>query len=101
LTEVSTSGAQQMVQDKAQEAKEQVKQTTGSAQDRIREQVDTRSTEAGHRIDSVGHAIRTASQQLKGQGNEPGICRSVSLSSSSPRRPACWSGRRSSWRKPR
>jgi hypothetical protein len=70
LTEESTSGAQQMVQDKAQQAKEQVKQATGSAQDRIREQVDTRSTEAGHQIDSVGQAMRTASEQLKGQGNE-------------------------------
>ena len=70
MTEESTSGAQQMVQDKAQQAKEQVKQATGSAQDRIREQVDTRSTEASHQIDSVGQAIRTASEQLKGQGNE-------------------------------
>jgi hypothetical protein len=59
-----------MVQDKAQQAKEQVKQPTGSAQDRIREQIDTRSTEAGHQIDSVGQAMRTASEQLKGQGNE-------------------------------
>jgi ElaB/YqjD/DUF883 family membrane-anchored ribosome-binding protein len=70
LTEESTGGAQQIVQEKAQEAKEQIQQATGSAQDRIREQVDTRSTKAGHQIDSVGHAMRTAGEQLRGQGNE-------------------------------
>jgi ElaB/YqjD/DUF883 family membrane-anchored ribosome-binding protein len=70
LTDESTGGAQQMVQDKAQQAKEQVQQATGSAQDRIREQVDTRSTEAGHQVDLVGQAIRTAGEQLGGQGNE-------------------------------
>jgi ElaB/YqjD/DUF883 family membrane-anchored ribosome-binding protein len=70
LTEESTGGAQQMVQEKAQQAKEQVQQATGSAQDRIREQVDARSTEAGHQVDSVGQAMRTAGEQLRGQGNE-------------------------------
>jgi hypothetical protein len=70
LTEESIGGAQQMVQEKAQQAKEQVHQATGSAQDRIREQVDTRSTEAGHQVDSVGEAMRTAGEQLRGQGNE-------------------------------
>jgi ElaB/YqjD/DUF883 family membrane-anchored ribosome-binding protein len=70
LTDESTGGAQQMVQEKAQQAKEQVQQATGSAQDRIREQVDTRSTEAGHQVDSVGQAMRTAGEQLRGQGNE-------------------------------
>jgi ElaB/YqjD/DUF883 family membrane-anchored ribosome-binding protein len=59
-----------MVQEKTQQAKEQVQKVTGSAQDRIREQVDTRSTEAGHQVDSVGQAMRTAGEQLRGQGNE-------------------------------
>jgi ElaB/YqjD/DUF883 family membrane-anchored ribosome-binding protein len=70
LTEESTGGPQQMVQEKTQQAKEQVQKVTGSAQDRIREQVDTRSTEAGHQVDSVGQAMRTAGEQLRGQGNE-------------------------------
>jgi hypothetical protein len=70
LTDQSTGGAQQMVQEKAQQAKEQVQQATGSAQDKIREQVDMRSTEAGHQVDSVGQAMRTASEQLRGKGNE-------------------------------
>lgn len=70
MTETSTDGAQQIVQQKAEQAKEQVQQATASAQDRIREQLDTRSTEAGHQLDSVGQAMRTAGEQLSGQGNE-------------------------------
>jgi hypothetical protein len=70
LTEESTGGAQKMLQERAEQAKEQVQQAAGSAQDRIREQVDTRSTEAGHQVDSVGQAMRSAGEQLRGQGNE-------------------------------
>jgi predicted phage tail protein len=81
LAEESTSGAQQAVQEKAQQAKEQaqqatssakeqVQQATSSAQDKMREQVDTRSTEAGHQVDSVAEAMRKASEHLSGQGNE-------------------------------
>lgn len=81
MAEESTSGAQQAVQEKAQQAKEQaqqatssakeqVQQATSSAQDKMREQVDTRSTEAGHQVDSVAEAMRKASEHLSGQGNE-------------------------------
>ena len=70
MTDQYTGGAQQLLQEKAQQAKEQVQQATGSAQDKIREQVDTLSTEAGHQVDSVGQAMRTASEQLRGKGNE-------------------------------
>jgi ElaB/YqjD/DUF883 family membrane-anchored ribosome-binding protein len=70
LTEESTDGAQQVVQEKAQQAKAEVQQVTGSVQDRIREQLDTRSTEAGHQVDSVGQAMRSAGERLQGQGND-------------------------------
>jgi uncharacterized membrane-anchored protein YhcB (DUF1043 family) len=70
LAEKVTSGAQQAVQEKGQQAKEQVQQVAGSAQDRMREQVDTRSTEAGHQVDSVAEAMRKASEHLSGQGNQ-------------------------------
>jgi hypothetical protein len=70
LAEKPISGAQQAVQEKGQQAKEQVQQATSSAQDRMREQVDTRSTEAGHQVDSVAEAMRKASEHLSGQGNE-------------------------------
>lgn len=70
MTEESTDGAEQMVQEKTQQAKAQVQRVTGSVQDRIREQLDTRSTEAGHQVDSVGQAMRSAGEQLKGQGND-------------------------------
>jgi hypothetical protein len=70
LTEESTSGTQQAVEEKAQQAKEQLQQATGSAQDKMRQQVDARSTEAGHQVDSVAEAMRKASEHLSGQGNE-------------------------------
>ena len=81
MTEQSTSGGKQAVQEKAQlakeqvqqvssSAKEQVQQATGSMQDRVREQVDTRSTEVGHQVDSVAEAMRKAGEHLSGQGNE-------------------------------
>ncbi len=70
MAEKPTSGAQQAVQEKGQQAKEQVQQAASSAQDKMREQVDTRSTEAGHQVDSVAEAMRKASEHLSGQGNE-------------------------------
>src|ERR1700738_4384259 len=59
-----------MVQEKAQQAKEQGQQATGLDQDKIREQDDIGSTEDAHQVDSVVQAMRTASEQLRGKGNE-------------------------------
>ncbi|MBJ7602335.1 MAG: hypothetical protein JF888_03955 [Candidatus Dormibacteraeota bacterium] len=82
MTEESTSGApQKAVQEKAQQAKEQALQVTssakeqlqvasGSAREKMREQVNTRSTQAGHQVDSIGQAMRKAGEHLSGQGYE-------------------------------
>ncbi|MGI8562947.1 MAG: hypothetical protein ACR2MZ_05225 [Candidatus Dormibacter sp.] len=82
MTEESTGGApQKAVQEKAQQAKEQALQVTssakeqlqlatGSAQEKMREQVNIRSTQAGNQVDSIGQAMRKASDHLSGQGNQ-------------------------------
>ncbi len=62
------------VQEKAQPV---VEQTRGKAQvvraqaaTRIEEQVDVRSTQAGEQVRSVGNALRTTSEELRGQGQD-------------------------------
>ena len=40
------------------------------AQDRIREQVDQRSTEVGERVGSTAHDIRSVGEELRKQGKE-------------------------------
>jgi hypothetical protein len=82
----STAGrAKQQVQEKTGEAAQQAKQKAGEtaqqvkdkAQDvraqasgRLREQVDTRSTEAGSQLQSTAQAVRRTSEQLRGEGKE-------------------------------
>jgi hypothetical protein len=52
---------------RAQEAQQQVKQT---AQTRIREQVDTRSTQAGEQVSAAAQALRTAGSSLQDEGQD-------------------------------
>jgi hypothetical protein len=42
----------------------------GEAQTRLREQLDTRSTQAGDQLISVGDALRRSSEQLRGEGKD-------------------------------
>ena len=55
--------AQQKVQEKAGEMRGQVSNV-------VREQVDTRSTQAGEQVSSVADALRRTSQSLREEGNE-------------------------------
>ena len=55
--------AQQKVQEKAEEVR-------GEVSTRVREQVDTRSTQAGEQITSVADAMRRTGQSLRDEGNE-------------------------------
>lgn len=57
------SEAQQQVQEKAGEAKDQ-------ASARLREQVERRSTIAGEQIGAVGSALRKSSEQLRAEGKD-------------------------------
>lgn len=63
LKERVGEGAQQ-IQEKASEAKVR-------ARDRLREQIDTRSTETGEQISRTASALRQTAQQLRGEDREP------------------------------
>jgi len=60
----------------AAQAKEQVQQKTeevkGKASDRVREQLDTRSTQVGNQTASFSEALRRAGEHLQSQGNDAG-----------------------------
>jgi len=63
-------------QEVAAQAKEQVQaragEVKGKASARVREQLDTRSTQMGEQVGSFGEALRKAAEHLQGQGNESG-----------------------------
>ena len=54
----------------AQQAKEKAQQAAGQARRGLRDQVDTRSTEAGHRVSGVAQDVREVADQLRGQGKD-------------------------------
>ena len=57
----------QKVQDTAQE---QVQEKAEQARGKLREQVDTRSTEIGQQVSGTGEAIREAASQLRQKGQD-------------------------------
>ena len=61
---------QQKVQEAGRQAQEQAQQVAGQARDRIRGQVDQRSTDAGEQITSQASDIRTVADQLRDQGKD-------------------------------
>ena len=61
--ESQQSSAMEQVQEKAQEAKSQ-------AGGQVREQLDTRSTQAGEQVSSIAEAIRRTSDQLREEGKD-------------------------------
>jgi vacuolar-type H+-ATPase subunit H len=66
--------AAQQVQEKAQPAVDQAREKTqelrGQAGGRLREQVDTRSTQAGEQVTSMADAMRRTGEQLRSDGKE-------------------------------
>lgn len=54
-------------QEKAQEKAQQLR---GQASGKLRDQVDTRSTQAGEQVRSVADAVRSTGEQLRGQGKD-------------------------------
>jgi ElaB/YqjD/DUF883 family membrane-anchored ribosome-binding protein len=62
--------AQQKVQDVGRQAQQQAQNMAGQARDRIRGQVDQRSTQAGEQIAGQAGDIRTVAQQLREQGKD-------------------------------
>lgn len=55
------------IKDRAQSTQKQVTQT---AQERVREQVDTRSTQAGEQVSATAQALRTTGRSLHDEGQD-------------------------------
>ena len=55
--------ATQVVQEKAQEAK-------GAARDRVRTEVDTRSTQAGEQVTTMSQDVRSVGEHLRSEGRD-------------------------------
>ena len=64
----------EVVQEKAQELK-------GTAGERVRQEVDARSTEAGTQLQGTAAAMRRTTEQLRQEGNEARHGRWISLPS--------------------
>lgn len=62
---ISSDGSS--ITDRAQDAQQQA---TQSAQARVREQVDVRSTQAGEQVSATAHALRATSDKLKDEGQD-------------------------------
>jgi hypothetical protein len=76
MTHTATGGSTtDQARDKAQEvgtqAKEKAQEAGAQARSRVRDEVDRRSTEAGHQAGSTAQALRDASGRLREDGNEP------------------------------
>jgi ElaB/YqjD/DUF883 family membrane-anchored ribosome-binding protein len=72
----ASEGASSKAQEVATQAQEQVQQKAemvkGKASDRIRGQLDARSTQAGDQAASVARALRKAGEQLESEGSSSG-----------------------------
>jgi ElaB/YqjD/DUF883 family membrane-anchored ribosome-binding protein len=69
-----SAGVKEQAQQKAQDVKDQAvaqaEEARGQARDRLREQVDQRSTQAGQRVGEQAQDLRAVGEQLREQGKE-------------------------------
>ena len=66
----TTAKAQEKAQDAAGQAQDKAQQAAGQARDRVREQVDTRSTQAGQQAESVANDVRSVGEHLRAEGKD-------------------------------
>jgi len=62
--------AQDKAQEAAGQAQEKAQQAAGQARDRVRDEVDTRSTQAGEQADTVAQDVRSVGEHLRSQGKD-------------------------------
>jgi hypothetical protein len=67
----ATDQAREKAQEVGSQAKEKAQEAGAQARSRVRDEVDRRSTEAGHQAGSTAQALRDASGRLREDGNEP------------------------------
>jgi hypothetical protein len=65
-----SSEAKEKAQEVAGQAQEKAQAAASQAQEKLREQVDQRSTEAGERVSSTAHDLRSVGEELRNQGKE-------------------------------
>ena len=62
--------AQDRAQEAASQAQEKAQQAAGQARSRIRDEVDTRSTQAGEQAGTVAQDVRSVGEHLRSQGKD-------------------------------
>ena len=62
--------AKEKVQEGVEVAQEKAQELKGTAGERVRQEVDTRSTQAGTQLQSTATAMRRTTEQLRQEGNE-------------------------------
>ena len=62
--------AKKQAKEQAERAKDQARQAGGQAKDRLREQVDQRSTQAGERVGATAGDVRSVAEELRRQGKD-------------------------------
>jgi hypothetical protein len=65
-----TGGAQQKAQEATQVAQEKAQEAKGAARNRVRTEVDTRSTQAGEQAGTVAQDVRSVGEHLRSQGKD-------------------------------
>jgi hypothetical protein len=67
----TTEQAKERVNEGAQQLQEKASEAKARTRDRVREQLDTRSTETGEQVTTTASALRRAAQQLRTEQREP------------------------------
>jgi len=62
--------AQEKAQEAAGQAQEKAQQAAGQARNRVRDEVDTRSTQAGEQAQTVAQDVRSVGDHLRSQGKD-------------------------------
>ena len=66
----TTAKAQEKAQDAAGQAQDKAQQAAGQARDRVRDEVDTRSTQAGQQAETVANDVRSVGEHLRAEGKD-------------------------------
>jgi hypothetical protein len=66
----TTAKAQERAQDVAGQAQEKAQQAAGQARNRVRDEVDTRSTRAGEQAETVAGDVRSIGEHLRSEGKD-------------------------------
>ena len=66
----ATDQAKERVQETAEQMGQKAQEVRGQAGDRLRQELDTRSTQAGEQVSTTAGAIRRVGEQLREEGNQ-------------------------------